>query len=82
MIDHWPGDDDGWRTNVMEGPHGSGKSFREDWGEWGWGMRLVFALIVAAFGLGVLWVLVKIGWPLVKAAGTIIALLFFGQGWQ
>jgi len=52
MIDNWNSDDDGWRTNIMEGPHGGGRPFREDWAEWGWRMRLSFVatmLIVAGF---------------------------------
>jgi hypothetical protein len=45
MIDRWDGEDGGWRTNIMEGPHGGGgRPFGEDWRSWGWRMRMGFVL--------------------------------------
>lgn len=42
MIDNWNSDDDGWRTNIMEGPHGGGRPFSEDWASWSWRDRFGF----------------------------------------
>jgi hypothetical protein len=48
MIDNWDGDDDGWRTNIMEGPHGGGRSFSELWAEGDWRWRLSFIATMSA----------------------------------
>lgn len=63
MTDNWNGDG-GWKTNIMEGPHGGGRSFSEDWAEWTWGARLGFIatmMAVAAFFVGMTWLLVHQG---------------------
>jgi len=47
MIDNWNSDDDGWRTNIMEGPHGGGRPFSELWAEGDWRWRLSFVATMA-----------------------------------
>jgi hypothetical protein len=46
--DNWDLNESDGKWNIMEGPTGGGRPFRDDWAEWGWRMRLSF---VGAMGI-------------------------------